>query len=278
MRILSVLLLLPLASIAAAQPAVAAGPAAAEFLSQFDPAGTGSVSWQQFVDFRQQRFALTDTNGDGAVDVEEYVSEYLERLDARLLKALEGHTAQTRTRFTALDADKDGVVSRAEFDAAGERTWAGHQQQVAKAAGAKPSRRDSRDPLRMPTSHSLEGMLEIYDQDGDGRVSRDEFEQVRAAMFSTADRDGKGRLDFDGYAAEFQQRLERRATETRDAAVRQAKVRFTALDADKDGRMTFAEYQVSGKRLFDRADSNHDGVVDARDPAPAESGHGRSAL
>ena len=31
-------------------------------------------------------------------------------------------------------------------------------------------------------------------------------------------------------------------------------MRFGVLDTDKDGKMTFAEYQASGKRLFDTAD------------------------
>ena len=53
----------------------------------------------------------------------------------------------------------------------------------------------------------------------------------------------------------------------------QSRVRYGALDTDKDGRMTFAEYQVSGKRTFDAADRNKDGIVDAVDaalPPPAK--------
>lgn len=279
--LISAVLLFPLAQAAAPNmlPAVAPAPAVAEFLEQFDADGNGSVSWQQFVDFRQQHFTRTDANGDGAVDEGEYVSEYIERLEARVQQAYQGHAAQTRTRFDALDSNKDGVVSRAEFDAAGERTWGGHQKLLARAGTAPPASAPprSREPLRMPTSHNLAGMLEIYDRDGDGRVSREEFTQVRNAMFAAADPGHAGQLDFDGYMAEFQQRLERRAGEVRTAAARQAKVRFKALDTDKNGRMSFAEYQVSGKRLFDRIDGNGDGVVDARDPEPPASSHGSGA-
>ncbi|MCL7714893.1 EF-hand domain-containing protein [Stenotrophomonas mori] len=272
------LLAVPFASPAQTQrpPATDVAPTVAAFLEQFDATGSGSVSWEQFVAFRQQRYAQTDENGDGVVDEDEYVNEYLGRLDARLEKARAGHVAQTRTRFDALDADKDGRLTRAEFDAVGERTWSGYQKLLAQGPAERTRPVRSSDPLRMPTSHSLAGMLEIYDRNGDGRVDRAEFDQVRATMFADADRGGDGQVRFEDYLGEFEDRLDRRAAQVRDAAAQQARVRFKALDADKDGRMTFAEYQVSGKRLFDRADSNGDGVVDARDPepAPAATGHG----
>ncbi len=283
-KILSVaplLLAIPFVSHAQAQRPAAPGPAlapsVAAFLEQFDEAGTGSVSREQFLAFRQQRYAQTDENRDGAVDEDEYVNEYLARLDARLEKARAGHVAQTRTRFDALDADKDGRVSRAEFDAAGERTWSGYQKLLAEGEPRRAASPRVSDPLRMPTSHSLAGMLEIYDRDGDGRIDRAEFEQVRKDMFAAADRGGTGLLNFADYLAEFEDRLDRRAASVRDAAAQQARVRFKALDTDRDGRMTFAEYQVSGKRLFDRADSNGDGVVDARDPEPAPAAPARTA-
>ena len=129
------LLAIPFVSHAQAQRPAASGPAlapsVAAFLEQFDETGTGSVSREQFLAFRQQRYAQTDENRDGAVDEDEYVNEYLARLDTRLEKARAGHVAQTRTRFDALDVDKDGRVSRAEFGAAGERTWSGYQKLLA---------------------------------------------------------------------------------------------------------------------------------------------------
>lgn len=275
-RLTTAVLAAVLASAVHAQPAKPAteatlSPTAAAFLSQFGEEDAQSLSWAQFEAFRQQRYTATDSNHDGTVDVQEYAAEYLQRFDARLAAARAGHLKQTDTRFKALDRDKDGRISRAEFDAAGERTWAGYEK--AQNAIREDAAATSRDPLKMPTSHTANGMLELYDQNKDGVVDRSEFDAARAAQFTATDTDRDGALSLAEYTAEFEQRLDAQRSKVRADAERQSKVRFGALDTDKDGRMTFAEYQVSGKRLFTRADSNGDGVVDARDAEPVAGSH-----
>lgn len=268
------LLALVLAPAAHAQPATKAppvSPTAAAFLAQFATEGTDSVSWAQFEAFRKQRYTDTDRNQDGHVDEQEYVDEYLQRFDVRLAGARAGHLRQTDTRFKALDRDGNGAISRAEYDAAGERTWAGYE--ASQNASQETAAASSRDPLKMPTSHTANGMLELYDRNQDGAVDRDEFDAVRAAGFAANDADGNGTLSLAEYTAEFSGRLEQQRQRVRADAARQARVRFASLDKDTDGRMTFAEYQLSGKRMFDRADSNGDGVVDARDPEPVAGAH-----
>ena len=269
-KIVIVMALLAATSSAAAQ-APQAGPkapssAAADFLEQFDPQDTGAVSWAQFEAFRRARYAATDRNGDGSVDKQEYIDEYLQRFDKRLAKAREGHMRQTDTRFKALDRNNDSRISRDEFDAAGERTWAGYEK--SQEATRENAAASNRDPLKMPTSHTANGMLELYDRNGDGVVDRAEFDAARAATFAATDGNGDGQLDLAEYTAEFAGRLDAQRAKVREAGGRQAGVRFGALDSDKDGQMTFAEYQVSGKRLFERADTNGDRIVDARDPEP----------
>lgn len=251
--------------------AASVSPTAAAFLTQFATDGATSVSWAQFEAFRRQRYADTDRNHDGSVDAQEYVDEYLQRFDARLATARAGHLKQTDTRFKALDRNGDGAISRAEYDAAGERTWAGYEK--SQNATSESAAATARDPLKMPTSHTANGMLELYDRNKDGAVDRAEFDAVRAASFAATDTDGSGSLSLVEYTAEFDGRLEQQRVRVRADAQRQAGVRFAALDTDKDGRMTFAEYQASGKRMFTRADSNGDGVVDARDPEPAAGAH-----
>lgn len=266
-------LLLCAANIAGAQEtkkthAVESGqtnPALASFLEQFDSESAGSVSWAKFVDFRKQRYADTDENSDGSVDVEEYANEYLGRLDGRMEAERKGQVEQTHTRIKALDTDKDGAISRTEYDASGERAFA-HYEKNAAVTETRPSGR--RSAIGMPSTHTREGMLEIYDANGDGKVTRAEYDAGRDESFARTDENKDGRLSGDEYLAEFEDRLDRRIASTRESSAQQSRVRFKSLDTDKNERVSWDEYAASGKRLFDRVDTNGDGIVDARDPAP----------
>jgi len=245
------------------------------FIAQHDANADGRLTWAEFDAFRRARFDATDTRGDGTVDVEEYVQEFEDRMREEMEQGRGEQVEQTRRRFAALDTDKDGHVSRAEFDASGERVWSEGQKAIAAKAGAKDdsgktaegAARFDRRPnrLALPSSHTAEGFLALYDGNGDGKVERSEFEQARATQFARTDASGDLRLTQDEYLAEYEDRLDRHIATQTGGSDTQTRVRFGALDTDKDGKMTFAEYQVSGKRTFDAADRNHDGVVDAAD-------------
>jgi Ca2+-binding EF-hand superfamily protein len=255
------------------------------FIAQYDENSDGSVTWTEFETFRRARFDATDSNADGTVDEAEYVQEFDARMREQLEQERTAQVEQTRVRFGALDTDKDGNVSRKEFDAAGEKTWESGQRALASKdkpkAGYKPGEAktaasaarfdNAGGRLAMPTSHSAEGFLALYDSNGDGKVDRAEFDRARDEQFVRADTDKNGVLSQDEYLAEFEDRLDRRIATLTQGEDRQVRVRFGVMDTDKDGKLTFAEYQVSGKRLFDTADRNHDGVVNAADaklPAP----------
>lgn len=252
---------------ARANAAAAGNTAASFFLEQFDSDGDGAVSAEQFVAFRKQRYADTDENKDGSVDVDEYTSEYLVRLDRRLATERQAQVEQTRVRIKALDTDQDGYISRAEYDASGARAFA-HFESGAGQPEARPAPR--RSAIDMPSTHTRAGMLEIYDADGDGKVARAEYDDGRDQAFARTDGDQDGRLSGDEYLAEFEDRLDRRIASSREAAAQQSRVRFKALDTGKDERVGWDEYAASGKRMFARADSNGDGTVNAEDPPPQQ--------
>ncbi len=245
------------------------------FIAQHDERGEGRVSWKAFEAFRRQRFDATDENGDGVVDVEEYVQEFEDRSRQALEQSRSRQLEQAERRFEALDTDRDGRVSRAEFDASGARQFAAFQKLPPKPAGDDgdaAARFDRRDRLALPSGHDREGFLALFDANGDGQVDAVEFGQVRDAQFARTDTDGDGVLVRDEYLAEFEDRLDRHVAARVEGSDRQTRVRFAALDTDKDGKMTFEEYQVSGRRLFDSADRDKSGVVDAADaklPPPA---------
>jgi len=256
------------------------------FIAEHDDNADGRVTWQEFETFRRARFDATDTDRNGTVEEAEYVAEFDARVAAEIERERAAQVEQTRARFAALDTDKSGQVSRAEFDVAGEKTWQGGQKALASrtsesnaapereaktAAGAQRFDNQRRSRIGMPTSHTAAGFLELYDENGDGKVERAEYQRVRDAQFARTDSNGDGQLALDEYLAEFETRVDRRIDALDQGGDRQVHVRFGVLDADKNGHMTFAEYQVSGKRLFETADRNKDGVVDAVDarlPAP----------
>lgn len=250
------------------------------FVAEHDDDGDGRLTWEEFEAFRRARFDATDADGDGSVDEEEYVQEFADRSLRALENEREAQLAQTGRRFAAVDADGDGRISRAEFDASGARVFEQGQRLAAatpaaeRAAQGRVEGRTAEAAARfdragnrlgLPSSHTREGFLELYDADGDGQVPREEFDRARAAQFARSDLDGDGTIDRDEYLAEYQDRLDRRIALLAGGSDRQTRVRFGALDADKDGRMTFAEYQASGRRTFEAADRNKDGVVDGED-------------
>ncbi len=250
------------------------------FIAEHDDNSDGRVTWKEFETFRRTRFDATDTDNNGTVEEAEYVTEFDARVAAEIERERAAQVEQTKARFAALDTDRNGLVSRAEFDAAGEKTWQGGQKALASkgadvkaapqgeaktAAGAQRFDNQPRSRLGMPTSHTAAGFLELYDENGDSKVDRAEYQRVRDAQFARTDRNGDGQLSLEEYLAEFETRVDRRIDAMDQGGDRQVHVRFGVLDADKDGHMTFAEYQASGKRLFETADRNKDGVVDATD-------------
>jgi hypothetical protein len=118
-------------------------------------------------------------------------------------------------------------------------------------------------------AHSRCGFLDRFDTNIDGAVSRAEFDAARDDSFAEKDADGDGIVMVDEYVAEYEVRLDRQLAERRDAAIRQTHVRFNVLDTDDDSKMTEAEFDASGARMFSRYDTNGDGHVDHNDPRPA---------
>lgn len=152
-----------------------------------------------------------------------------------------GHLRQTHVRFNALDKDEDGYISRAEFDRSGNSAFSRmdtNKDGALSAADPKPAPRgeDTRSEqtraeqarlqqaqnppprrerlLQMPTTHSVAGMLAMYDSNNDGVVSRAEYEQGRAAQFAGVDVNRDGVLSYDEYVSEFADRLDQQIART----------------------------------------------------------------
>ena len=241
------------------------------YIAELDEDGDARVTQAEMEAFRKSRFDDADVNRNGLIDEDEYVDEYAARLEQQISGERAAHLEQTVTRFKSLDKDKNGVISWDEYKASGDRAFAHFDKQstgiVSANANEKTARR-SHSVLAMPTSHSLQGFLEIYDEDADGTVTRAEFDRHREQVFAATDSDNSGDLNAEEYRIEFETRLDQQADRVREAQIKQAYVRFGVLDKNQDEAIDWNEYVAIGLRGFERWDADKNGVVDSRDPLP----------
>ncbi len=96
--------------------------------------------------------------------------------------------------------------------------------------------------------------LSDVDGDGDGRITREEFQQLRAQRFLDADSDGNGTLNLE----ELQQMREKR----RQARIqRRLQRQLQRMDGNGDGVIDQNEFTTRKTGWFQRLDTDNDGVV-----------------
>ncbi len=165
--------------------------------------------------------------------------------------------------FFQADANSDGAVTRAEFDASGAarftRLDANSDGQL-----TREERRAERGERGERGRHGRRGggphMLGAADANNDGNITREEFLARPGEMFARLDADSDGVIS----AAERPQRPER--GERPDRGERPARVN---PDANNDGQLSQAEYAAQGTAMFQRLDANSDGRVTREEAAAA---------
>lgn len=93
------------------------------------------------------------------------------------------------------------------------------------------------------------------DTNKDGKISAEEFTAYRAATALAMDADKDGKLSIAELAAMDTKASPADATTMATAMVKN-------FDTDGDGKLSAAELLTIPQGFFDRADTNHDGVVD----------------
>lgn len=247
------------------------------YIRAFDSNKDDILSRAEIHQHRRQRFDNMDSDKNGWVSLKEYIDEFNKYIDQNLAEEMPKQDGLTEMRFVML-AGKDGQhISRENFDKSGEKAFADFQ------SGKLPEDLKDRSNagfLGMPTNHTIKGMLDLYDRNGDGQLPREEFEAVRDEQFKNADVNRDGKLSRDEYAAEYQQRLDHRIHEIKVRQIRQTRVRFGILDINKNDQLNWEEFKSSADRQFDFMDRNKDGQVDAQDaqlPVPGRENTSTSA-
>lgn len=210
----------------AALPAIAQpAPPAAEHGGRWNAPQTRAEVEKQIAD----RFAKMDVNKDGAVTEAELKAASDARRAERQTKM-----AEARTRmFAAMDTDKNGQLSRQEWDAhhAGMQAKWAERRETAKADGDRDGKDRSHRGMRMKGDkdgremghrmmmrHGRDGRgwggawIETADANKDGRVTLAEAKAKPLARFDAADTNKDGTLSSDERkAAHEAKRAERKA-------------------------------------------------------------------
>lgn len=111
-------------------------------------------------------------------------------------------------------------------------------------------------------------MLEQLDTNGDGAISQAEVDAKRAAEFSAADSNGDGAVSLDELTAHREaKRAEMKAK--REAAM------FAKMDVNGNGVIDPDEFGGRADKMFDRFDTDEDGLITAEEREAAKEKRGK---
>lgn len=100
----------------------------------------------------------------------------------------------------------------------------------------------------------VQHMLERFDANKDGKITREEVEAARKAHFGEFDTDKDGALSQGEFRSMMAARQDERAARA-----------FARMDSNKDGKIEFGEQGHSPAHMIGRLDADWDGVVTAEE-------------
>jgi Ca2+-binding EF-hand superfamily protein len=155
-----------------------------------------------------------------------------------------------KKRFERLDTNRDGKLTADELPA--ER-----KESILRADANKDGAVTFEEFAARPRQflvRRIEAEFKALDADGDGKLTKAEVDAARGKpmllLMADANKDGVVTKE------ELAKAFAGRGNQVSDRV-------FAALDADKDGKISAAEWQAAGERRFARLDRNKDGVVTA---------------
>lgn len=94
-----------------------------DFYNVYDADKDGTVTIAEYRAVRDEGYDARDPDGDAKVLPDEYVAEYEGRLEQDIAEMRDRQIKQAYVRFGVLDKDKDGIITREEFQASGQRMF-----------------------------------------------------------------------------------------------------------------------------------------------------------
>jgi Ca2+-binding EF-hand superfamily protein len=197
------LALLTVAATTLATAAFADGPKGpGGFLKSADLNKDGVIDQTEFQQSRDKWFADLDTNKDGYVTADE-LKAFGDKMHAEWAKKHADQASNDKPAdankkrgdfsqriLERVDSDKDGKISKAEFDAEGSKLFAKLDENGDGKIAAN----------EMPQRHWARfggKMFDRMDADKDGKVTKAEFEAAGDKMFQRMDKNGDGIIEKD---------------------------------------------------------------------------------
>ncbi|PVB61015.1 calcium-binding protein [Labrenzia sp. 011] len=253
---------------------------------RFDADKDGVITEAEIVEVQTSQFQSADTDGSGDISLEEFKAEFLTRTNDRMVRAFQfldrdgdGTVTQEETDvvanrlFKMMDRDGNGTAERMQR---GKRGPADEQKRAERKGpdgkGGKDGKdgKDGRNAQRAEArGHDERGgprgpqhgrggpgqmFLALFDTDGDGAVSREDFDARRAELFALADTDGKGSFTLEQFAPLWLTVNENRVVDM-----------FQRADADGSLGISAEEHGKRLDKMMERADRNKDGVITKAD-------------
>lgn len=213
MRSLPLVLAASLIGLTAAATPASAQYRGAKMFNQADVNKDGTVTKAEYDAARGALFAKMDANGDGTIEISE-LRAWMRAMPARIRDArfkrldansdgkisADEYVARRKASFDKIDTNSDGAVDKAEFDKAFEgfrnrmRARMMKRREMRRGGGHRGHRMHRRGHGGKMRGQRFERRLDL---NGDGKITRVEFDTLGLMIFLRLDRDGDNAISKD---------------------------------------------------------------------------------